>query len=75
MPALRKGTHEGCPYASWFGGKVYGGDGKPSPYRKRPCGQMYAATIDRSCAAGGQATDCKARIFFVTLGVKSTNKK
>jgi hypothetical protein len=26
------GTHEGCPYPSWFGGNVHGGDGKPSPY-------------------------------------------
>ncbi len=38
VPALRKGTHEGCPYASWFGGNVYGGGGKPSPYGGKTVG-------------------------------------
>jgi hypothetical protein len=26
-----QGTHEGRPYASWFGDNVHAGDGKPSP--------------------------------------------
>ncbi len=38
VPALGKGTHEGCPYASWFSGNVHGGDGKASPYCERPFG-------------------------------------
>jgi hypothetical protein len=28
-------AHEGCPYASWFGGEVHGRGGKPSPYTLR----------------------------------------
>ena len=32
MPALRTGTHEGCPYSSRLDVSVQGGDGKPSPY-------------------------------------------
>ena len=32
VPALRKGTHEGCPYAFWPAGNGHAGDGKPSPY-------------------------------------------
>jgi hypothetical protein len=35
-------AHEGCPYASWFGGNVHGGDGPSvdgSPYGERPCGR------------------------------------
>ena len=38
VPVLRQGAHKGCPYASWFGGKVHGGDGKPSSHGAKPCG-------------------------------------
>ena len=49
VPALRKGTHEGCPYPSWFGGKVHGGDGPSadgSPYGERPFGHRGSGERD-----------------------------
>jgi hypothetical protein len=30
-PALKKGAHEGCPYASWFGGNALRGAASRSP--------------------------------------------
>jgi serine/threonine protein kinase len=33
-----KRPHKGCPYASLFGSNAHGGNGKPSPYGARPCG-------------------------------------
>jgi hypothetical protein len=32
-----EGAHEGCPYPSWSGGNVHGGDDKPSRYGEGPC--------------------------------------
>ena len=56
MPALRKGTHEGCPYASWFGADIHRGNGPSadgSPYFERPCGCFLSARI--SFPRSGQA--------------------
>jgi addiction module HigA family antidote len=45
VPALDPGTHEGRPYASWFGGYVHRGGGKPSPYAEggpaQPAGCLW----------------------------------
>ena len=38
VPAPRRGTREGCPHPSWFGGNRHGGDRKPSHQCERPCG-------------------------------------
>jgi len=54
VPALRQGTHEGCPYASWFGGNAHRGGRPAVPLRRagaephfKLCGPPRANCFDR----------------------------
>jgi hypothetical protein len=61
VPAVRKGTHEGCPYTSCFGRNVHGGDGKPSPPTAKGLADI-GVQANETCT-GEVALDASGRLF------------
>jgi hypothetical protein len=68
VPGPPKSTHEGRPYASWFGDNVHAGDGKPSPYAEGPLNIEVTRAVDlpRSelfLMLGNKFADCGDKIM------------